>query len=78
MRYLVSVRDTLTPEEMRKLQHTAAFPLDVGGELEEKTGSKNMRKPFELFEPADALRELGLPMLRWGEGKWRHNSDEGK
>ncbi|KAG8810928.1 hypothetical protein FRC19_004227, partial [Serendipita sp. 401] len=31
-----------------------------------------------LYEPTDAMRQLGLPLLDWGNNpKWRINSDEG-
>lgn len=77
MKYLVSVKDTLTDEEMNKLKHTAAFPLenptDAGGPMPAIV----RRKPFELYEPVQAMRELELPVLDWGEGKWRPGSDEG-
>ncbi|KAG8840644.1 hypothetical protein FRB91_005846, partial [Serendipita sp. 411] len=32
-----------------------------------------------LYEPTDAMRQLGLPLLDWGNNpKWRTNSDEAK
>ncbi|KAG8813685.1 hypothetical protein FRC17_001463 [Serendipita sp. 399] len=32
-----------------------------------------------LYEPTDAMRQLGLPVLDWGHNpKWRSNSDEAK
>lgn len=36
------------------------------------------KKPAQLYEPVQAMRDLDLPVLDWGEGKWKSNSDEGK
>ena len=71
MKYLVSVKDSLTADELAKLRQTAAFPL------ESKEGSAIRKKPNQLYEPVEAMRELGLPLLDWGEAKWKSNSDEG-
>jgi hypothetical protein len=78
MKYLVSVKDTLTNEELARLRQTAAFPLE---QPPIEDGSKLplvRRKPHELYEPTDAMRSLGLPLLDWGEGKWKSNSEEGE
>ncbi|WVQ99431.1 hypothetical protein IAU59_006566 [Kwoniella sp. CBS 9459] len=80
MKYLVSVRDSLSEEEMKRLRHTAAFPLEI--QTDEKPGQKPKQvirqKPHQLYEPVEAMRNLGLPLLDWGEGKWRSNSEEAK
>ena len=81
MRYLVSVKDTLSSEELARLKQTAAFPLEVERFDEAAEGVKPApvrRKPSQLYEPTDALRALGLPLLDWGEGKWKSNSEEGE
>ena len=75
MKYLVSVKDTLTTDEIARLRQTAAFPLEI--ESPDKDASPVRRKPNQLYEPLDTMRELGLPLLDWGEGKWRSNSEEG-
>jgi hypothetical protein len=77
MKYLVSVKDTLTDEEMGKLKHTSAFPLEIKTEKDGSQRAIIRKKPFELYEPVEAMRELDLPVLDWGEGKWRPGSDEG-
>ena len=71
MKYLVSVKDTLSADESARLRHTAAFPL---------AGTHRVlrNKPHELYEPVETMRNLGLPLLDWGEGKWKSNSEEGK
>lgn len=81
MRYLVSVKDTLSSEELARLRQTAAFPLEVERFDETSEGAKPAavrRKPNQLYEPIDSLRALGLPLLDWGDGKWKSNSEEGR
>lgn len=78
MKYLVSVKDNLSKEELARLRQTAAFPL---AQPAGKDGSKPpvvRKKPSQLYEPVDTLRDLKLPLLDWGEAKWRSNSDEGE
>ncbi|KLT40935.1 hypothetical protein CC85DRAFT_286971 [Cutaneotrichosporon oleaginosum] len=78
MKYLVSVKDSLTNEEWARLRQTAAFPLE---QPRLKDGSKaplERRKPHELYEPTDSMRELGLPVLEWDEHKWKPTSDEAR
>lgn len=80
MKYLVSVKDTLSTDEIARLKQTTAFPLELrSDEITDGSAAKQVRKkPRELYEPVPAMRELGLPILDWGEGKWRANSDEGE
>ena len=77
MKYLVSVKDTLSTEETARLRQTAAFPLETE-KVEGEKSSVVRRKPHELYEPSESMRALGLPLLDWGEGKWRSNSEEGE
>ena len=77
MKYLVSVKDTLSIDELARLRHTAAFPLGVEPPIDDHKASVLRLKPHQLYEPTEAMRSLGLPLLDWGEGKWRTNSDEG-
>lgn len=87
VKYLVSVRDTLTAEEISKLKKTAAFPLEVKG-VNQPTANHDTatvvkakierRMPSQLYEPTDTLRSLGLPLLDWGNAKWKPTSEEGK
>jgi hypothetical protein len=67
-KYLVSVKSTLTPEEIQRLKATAAFP------------SVKRTRYFanQLFEPSTTFRSLGLPVIDWGRQiKWRSSSEEG-
>jgi hypothetical protein len=76
-KYLVSVKDSLTPEEMTRLRATAAFPTEL---KEENTpGEKRTRyKAGQLYEPLEVFRTLGLPIIDWGQHtKWRGSSEEG-
>ena len=78
MKYLVSVKDTLSDEEVNRLRHTAAFPLESTVKSDSSKRSTIRKKPLELYEPTEAMRALALPVLDWeGVAKWRSNSDEG-
>jgi hypothetical protein len=77
MKYLVSVQDTLSSDEMARLKHTSAFPLEMEAPGEGAQAALVRQKPQQLYEPSEAMRSLGLPLLDWGEGKWRTNSEEG-
>ena len=81
VKYLTSVRDTLSQEEMTRLQQTAAFFQEVPAESDEATASSIKGKRWklkEMYEPTDAMRGLGLPVLEWTDGtRWKPGSDEG-
>lgn len=75
MKYLVAIKETLTPLEKDRLRQTAAFPQEAGAP---GSGQTVRKKPSDLYEPINNLRELGLPILDWGaQHKWRPNSEEG-
>ncbi|WVR07080.1 hypothetical protein IAU60_004119 [Kwoniella sp. DSM 27419] len=78
MKYLVSVRDSLSDEEMKRLRQTAAFPLAVEAPDDGAKAPVIRQKPHQLYEPVDAMKSLGLPVLDWGDGKWKPNSEEAK
>ncbi|KAG7090828.1 hypothetical protein E1B28_009910 [Marasmius oreades] len=72
VRYLVSVRDTLTTKEIDKLKETVAFTAEGG-----KTDK--LYQARQLYEPLDIFRQLGYPVMDWGKkAKWRNGSDEAK
>lgn len=77
VKYLVAVQSTLTPTETDRLRATAAFTKE---EAENTTDIKKARyKASDLYEPSDAFRQLGLPIIAWGQHpKWRTNSEEGE
>ncbi|BGO96619.1 hypothetical protein RTG_00437 [Rhodotorula toruloides ATCC 204091] len=88
IRYLISVRNTLTPAEQDRLRKTAFLPREGEPKVEQPPGPDGVKpKPktvryraSELYEPTDALRELGLPLVNWTEAqaRWRATSDEAK
>ena len=82
VKYLVSVRSTLTILEIVRLRETAAFPKEGAGKEQTAAGtsSKVQRyKAKDLYEPINILRDLGLPIIDWGaNNRWRPESDEGK
>ncbi|KZS96620.1 hypothetical protein SISNIDRAFT_450322, partial [Sistotremastrum niveocremeum HHB9708] len=79
VKYLASIHSTLSELEVEKLRQTSAF-LAEGGPITRDPKAKRQRmKASELYEPVDAMRELGLPVLEWGtQPKWRSGSDEAK
>lgn len=82
IKYLVSVRSTLTVPELRRLSETPAFPKEGEGKEHSaaETSPKVQRyKARDLYEPTDFFRGLGLPIIDWGtNNQWRPESDEGK
>lgn len=75
-KYLVSVRSTLTLEEIHRLKATAAFPkeMDIDPSVKRTRYCAN-----QLFEPSITFRALGLPVIDWGHQiKWRSSSEEGE
>ncbi|KWU45472.1 hypothetical protein RHOSPDRAFT_28836 [Rhodotorula sp. JG-1b] len=88
LRYLVSVKDTLTAAERDRLRKTSWLPREGEAKVEQPAGTdgvvpkaKTVRyRASELYEPTDVLRELGLPVVDWSEPhtKWRTHSDEAK
>nr|XP_031863300.1 uncharacterized protein CI109_001175 [Kwoniella shandongensis]KAA5530372.1 hypothetical protein CI109_001175 [Kwoniella shandongensis] len=78
MKYLVSVKDTLSEEELKRLKQTAAFPLELEPPGDGSKAPVLRQKPHQLYEPIEAMRVLGLPVLDWGDAKWKSNSDEAK
>lgn len=89
IRYLVAVEDSLTPTEMNRLRETVAFPKEEPEQLNQesspnpnglvtKSPGKNRFKAMDLYEPSTALRDLGLPIIDWGNSpRWRASSEEG-
>ncbi|GAA6058557.1 hypothetical protein JCM10212_006996 [Sporobolomyces blumeae] len=88
VRYLISVRDTLSTTEFDRLRKTTWLPKEGEGKVDgppgpngEKTKPKTVRyRAAELYEPLEPLRALGLPLVDWTTSttKWRTNSDEAK
>jgi Protein of unknown function (DUF3684) len=76
IKYLVSVRSTLTSEEMRYLTDTKAFAKE-GDTSTDSQGTPARYTAPELYEPSETFRRLKLPILDWGQKvKWRSHSEE--
>lgn len=76
-KYLVSVRASLTSEELQRLKATSAFPKESQGNPDE--AAKRMRfTANQLYEPLDVFRTMKLPIIDWGQQmKWKSSSEEG-
>ena len=77
-KYLVSVKGSLSPDEIERLKATSAFPVQI-----KNSGINNNKKTRyranQLYEPLDVFRSLALPVIDWGQNtKWRSSSEEGK
>jgi hypothetical protein len=73
--HLVTIQSTLTPDEITKLQMTSAFSKEGENAL---PGKKSRYRASDLYEPSITNRQLGLPIIDWGEKtKWRSSSEEG-
>lgn len=78
-KYLVSVQSTLSAEEWARLKMTAAFSKEENSVTREANQKQTRYQAQQLYEPVDAFRQLGLPVMDWGkQSKWRNSSDEAK
>ena len=76
-KYLVSVKSSLTPEEIERLKATSAFPTEFNSSTV-NNGKKTRYRANQLYEPLDIFRSLKLPVIDWGQNtKWRSSSEEG-
>ena len=82
VKYLVSIRSTLTVQEIRRLKEIPAFFVEGAGKEESTAWTTPKVRRFrakDLYEPTDFFRDLGLPIIDWGaNNQWRWSSDEGK
>ncbi len=75
IRYLASVREDIPANDIKGLRETPICLAEEGTDI--KHGSIRRYRVSDLFEPKDALRGLGLPILQW-HGLYRPASPEGK
>lgn len=75
IRYLVGVAADIPREDIEQLKTTPLCPAEVDND--NKKGTSQYFKLYELFEPKDQLRALGLPVLQW-PGLFNAMSAEGK
>ncbi|KAK4050523.1 hypothetical protein OIO90_005106 [Microbotryomycetes sp. JL221] len=86
VRYLVSIRHSLSSLELDRLKKTAWLPREGEAKVAQppsSDGTPNKAKTIrhladKLYEPTDEHRELGLPLLDWTTSRWRAGSEEAK
>lgn len=82
IKYLVAVQTTLSDEELERLKLTAAFPREQRNERQDQIQSNTAKleryRASQLFEPLDVFRKLGLPVLDWGQNKWKASTEEAR
>ena len=75
IKYLVSVKDDIPADDVKRLRNT---PICTAETLAgDQTNKGKLYRVSELYEPSDALRKLGLPVLQW-PGQYRAASQEGR
>ncbi|KAM0793307.1 hypothetical protein ACM66B_000766 [Microbotryomycetes sp. NB124-2] len=86
VRYLVSIRQSLSAVELDRLKKTAWLPKEGEAKVPQPAladGTPVKPKTVRhlastLFEPLDEHRSLDLPLLEWTSTRWRSSSDEAK
>jgi hypothetical protein len=79
--YLVSIQPILTPQEFERLRQASAFPKENAGREQLVVGASRKVQRYkakDLYEPNDVFRELGLPIIDWGDNQWDPKSNNGK
>jgi hypothetical protein len=81
--YLVSIQPTLTSQDFEHLRQTSAFSKENAGREQLTAGASRIveverYKANDLYEPDDLFRELGLPIIDWGDSQWDPRSNNGK
>lgn len=76
IKYLLSVKDDIPPEDIERLRQTPICPAEVSDTTDTAARGK-LHRLSELYEPDDALRRLKLPILQW-PGQYRASSPEGR
>ncbi|KAI5358223.1 Putative histidine kinase/HSP90-like ATPase superfamily [Septoria linicola] len=75
IKYLVSVKDDIPSEDMKRLQRTPICPAESRSGDQPDKG--RLYRLAELFEPDDKIRRLQLPVLQW-PGQYRASTPEGR
>ncbi|CAK4029887.1 Hypothetical predicted protein [Lecanosticta acicola] len=75
IKYLVSVKDDIPPEDVKRLRQTPICPAEK--QSGDQVNAGKLFRPCDLYEPDDAIRRLGLPVLQW-PGQYRSNTAEGR
>jgi hypothetical protein len=75
IKYLLSVKDDIPPEDLKRLRQT---PICLAETHSNDAASKGKLYCIpELYEPEDAIKRLGLPVLQW-PGQYRASTPEGR
>jgi hypothetical protein len=72
IRYLTSVREDIPANDIQRLKGTSICTAESGS-----VSDGTRYKICELYEPKDAFRSLGLPIIEW-PGIYNSSSNEGK
>lgn len=75
VKYLLSVKDDIPAEDIQRLKETPLCPAEA--QSADQADKGRLYKLSELFEPEDAIRRLGLPVLQW-PGQYRATTPEGR
>ncbi|KAK4633280.1 hypothetical protein CLAFUW4_03866 [Fulvia fulva] len=75
VKYLVSVKDDIPKEDMQRLRQTTICPAET--QSGDQSDKGKLYRLADLYEPNDAIRKLGLPILQW-QGQFRANTPEGR
>ncbi|KAF7194364.1 hypothetical protein HII31_04397 [Pseudocercospora fuligena] len=75
IRYLLSVKDDIPAEDIKRLQQTPICPAETLSADQVDKGK--LFRLSDLLEPNEAIRKLGLPVLQW-PGQYRATSPEGR
>lgn len=76
IRYLVSVKEDIPQEDLRRLRNTPICPAETQSADQAQKGK--LHQLSDLYEPSEPLRRLGLPLLHWPAGPYRPASPEGR
>ena len=74
IKYLTSVRNDIPKDDIQRLKNTPTCPSEASNAAK---GNSERFVIAKLFEPIEALRALGLPLLQW-PGVYRRESEEGR
>ena len=75
IKYLINVKDDIPAADIKRLRDTPICTAET--QSADQANKDKLYRVSELYEPLDALRKLGLPLLQW-PGPWRPTSQEGR
>ncbi|KAK3055030.1 hypothetical protein LTR09_004190 [Extremus antarcticus] len=75
IKYLVSVKDDIPNEDIKGLRNTPLCTAET--QSGDQVNKGKLYRVSELYEPSEAIRKLGLPVLQW-PGQYRPTSQEGR